>query len=840
MKTHEKIPFSKVCCAFLFLLSLQVVPFTSFAQTASSPIVCFGDSYLLSCDGLVGCNVPGASYTWSNYSGSWTANTSTVLMTPESPGYFSGTFYLFIMIPPDMISYGSCSVNVLPPVMVQGTAWQAGCTLPGNGIITTTTTGGFSNYTYIWSNGATTKDLYGLPAGTYTVWVSDAIQCQGVNTFVITPPSEMTITGTVTNVSCTGSGDGSITTTVTGGVPPFTYSWSNGATTKNISGLYAGGYTVTVTDSHLCTQAKSFTVMQASPPGIGTVAITPPSCYGSGDGSIQVFASGGVSPYTYMWNNGQITPMANNLTAGFYSVAITDAAGCGAFGAWQLNQPAPLSVSSQKTNVGCNGGNSGKIDLTVAGGTMPYTYNWNVSAQQGQGTPHVSGLTSGVYTVTITDNNFCVKIQSWTITQPALLITNAQVTNCQCNGDHTGAIYLFPSGGVSPYSYQWCQGAVTSMLTGLFAGNYCVTVSDANNCKSVTTWSVLESSYISVTPNVVNTTCPGGSNGQIGLTVSGGTGGPYTYFWSNGQTTATAINLTVGNYTVTVTNAGGCTGVASAIHVGSVNQLPENAGTISGTGVVGKGQTGVLYSVAPIAGAIGYVWSIPSGASIASVPAPGSIMLNFANNASSGYISVYGTNSCGSGGGSPEFRVTVIENNLTLENIFVAGTVCYNAIQTITVAGNGTSFMVPAGGSVTLIAGQNILLKTGTTINAGGELHGYISTDGHYCESLHNPVVNTPMQTGVEVPEPAGILHKRGLTLYPNPCSETCTVSIKGPSSKEIKRVEMYDLRGKRVFSEVLPGVTTYVCRVENLMPGIYQVVVTTSAGIERLKMIRL
>ena len=221
-----------------------------------------------------------------------------------------------------------------------------------------------------------------------------------------------------------------------------------------------------------------------------------------------------------------------------------------------------LTAASQ-TNVACNGGSTGAATVNAAtGGTGPYTYNWTPGTPTGDGTVSVTGLTPGVWTCTVTDNNGCSTTRDFTITQPTAISTaTAAQTNVSCNGGSNGSASVTPLGGAGGYTYSWSpSGGTAATATGLSAGTYTVTVTDANGCTATRTFTITQpTTIITATAAQTNVSCNGGSNGSATVTPSGGTGG-YTYSWSpSGGTAATATGLAAGSYTVTVTDANGCT-----------------------------------------------------------------------------------------------------------------------------------------------------------------------------------------------------------------------------------------------------------------------------------------
>jgi hypothetical protein len=294
-----------------------------------------------------------------------------------------------------------------------------------------------------------------------------------------------------------------------------------------------------------------------------------------------------------------------------------------------------------------------------------------------------------------------------------------------------------------------------------------------------------------------------------------------------------------GNISVYGKNEGG-SGTISPLFPVTVNPLPVAAGSISGPDSVQQGQNNLSYSVAAIPNATSYLWSYSgTGATISGNS--NNITISFASNATSGILHVNGTNLCGEGPSSFDFPVTVLTGvlaNQDLQNLTITpGQVsCYNATQTIAVAGNGTSFKVESGGSATLIAGQNIVFLPNVQVDPGGYLHGYITTTSEYCFSALKPValVETKQVTEEKV-EKENWLEK----VYPNPTSGMLTLALKTSDQDIPFQIRMYNLFGEMVYSKELIGKNTDVISLTDLRPGMYFLHVMLGGSSEVVKVIR-
>jgi len=251
---------------------------------------------------------------------------------------------------------------------------------------------------------------------------------------------------------------------------------------------------VTVTDANLCTTTATATITQ--PAAALSASITTQInvlCFGNSTGSATVTANNGTPGYTYSWSTvpSQVTPTAIGLPAGSYIVTVTDNNGCSVTTGTTIIQPlAPLAASiTAQTNVLCFGNSTGSATITVTGGTPGYTYSWNTTPSQA--TMMATGLPAGNYTVTVTDNNGCSLTNLVVITQPNLLTaTVTALPNALCIYDSNGIVSVVASGGVAPYSYNWPNGSHLTVINGLAAGTYSVTVTDNNGCSTISSGTI--------------------------------------------------------------------------------------------------------------------------------------------------------------------------------------------------------------------------------------------------------------------------------------------------------------------------------------------------------------
>jgi len=464
-----------------------------------------------------------------------------------------------------------------------------------NGSVTVAGSGGTSPYQYSLNGGAyQASGTFGtLTAGPYTVTVRDANLCTFNVPVTITQPTALggSITSQ-TNVSCFGGNNGSVTVAGSGGTAPYQYSLNGGAyqASGTFGTLTAGSYTVTVRDANLCTFNVPVTITQPAALGGSITSQTNVSCFGGNNGSVTVAGSGGTSPYQYSLNGGayQASGTFGTLTAGSYTVTVRDANLCTHNVPVTITEPAATvggSITSQ-TNVSCFGGNNGSVTVAGSGGTAPYQYSLNGGAYQASGT--FGTLTAGPYTVTVRDVNLCTFNVPVTITQPLAIglasLTANPVTGCY--GNTNGSIQIAANGGTPNYTYTLFLGATQigvpqtpvfplgANFTGLTAGTYSVSITDANSCPAYTESNIVLSEPPQLVINnvtSVDVVCNGESTGSITINASGGT--PAITYSITGEFGAyvasnTFTGLASGDYEVWVKDANGCTATWGNVYIG--------------------------------------------------------------------------------------------------------------------------------------------------------------------------------------------------------------------------------------------------------------------------------
>lgn len=459
---------------------------------------------------------------------------------------------------------------------------QPTCTFQNDGSITVIGTGGTGlgfNFTYAWSgglpNGATQTNL---GPGTYSVTVTDLNGCTDTLTVDLTlpiPPAIVSIDST--SVQC-GS-DGCLRVVTLPSAEIYTWTTLAGApvgATDEVCNLQGDTYMIVVSDDKGCTSSDTIVLASVVPLLISDTTLTNPTCFGYGDGQIVVGASGGTPNYTYAWDNNTAGPINPTLLAGDHIVTVTDQQGCTFVDTFTLVNPPSISLSS--TNIvpaTCSDDCDGQATLIAGYATLPptggdFTFLWDDG-----GTDSIRiDLCPGFRHVTITDVNQCFRIDSVAIGSPPPVDANITATPATCSGDDDGtATAIGTAGNGGPFTYLWSTGATTSIVNGLAAGDYDVTVTDSEGCSAVFGTTVDEPDPIVVLQDVNNSSnnqCYGDSTGVVAATATGGNPGGYDFVWSDATGVSVGFDaivngLPAGNYSVTVTDPEGCTGVNTAI-----------------------------------------------------------------------------------------------------------------------------------------------------------------------------------------------------------------------------------------------------------------------------------
>jgi gliding motility-associated-like protein len=542
------------------------------------------------------------------YSYSWSHNGS--LNNATATGLSAGNYT--VTVTDANLCTATVSATVTQPaaalsaVILPGSVTQVLCYNENTGAATVTPSGGTGSYTYTWSHnpGLNAPTASSLAAGTFSVTVSDANGCTtAANITISEPAAALAALPSVVSSSC-GNPDGSVSFSVSGGTSPYQYTWLNytDSISSSMQNLPAGAYHVTVTDQNGCTLSASATISDLGGPVVSLDTAVNILCHGLNTGEIQTEISGGTGTLTLLWSNGHTDPAINGLTAGTYTLSVTDINNCLATLSYEITEPDTLVAGLSPVPVSCNGLSDGAIFLTPMGGNAGYQYAWS----SGNSSQNITDIPSGWYNVTVTDQNNCIFTDSIEVVQPDTLVVTQSLTDVTCAGDTDGNANITVSGGVATYSFAWSSGQVTEDIASLSGGAYYFTVTDANNCIYSDSLVIAEALPLETVLLVTNVSCNGRSDGAVDLTVSGGNGGN-EYQWTGGLLTEDISNLSGGTYMVTVTDQNGCSNTDTVVVNEADSLLLSMA--VSHAGCYGNSDGTVSLTITGGNGSNAFVWS---------------------------------------------------------------------------------------------------------------------------------------------------------------------------------------------------------------------------------------
>ena len=461
-----------------------------------------------------------------------------------------------------------------------------------NGTATASVLGGVPPYNYQWVDtaiivGETNSSIMGLCAGDYAIVVTDNSGSVDSATVTITEPPILTSSITnQTDVTCANACNGTATITPVGGTTPYTYLWLDGVFPLNPSqtdsmatNLCADTFIVQIEDTNGCISVSSATITEPAPLGISLNSMTPAQCIIC-DGSASVSASGGILPYTYLWNdnNAQTTSLADSLCTSTYEATVTDANGCVTTLSVIVTGPGGFfSFIDTTGNTTCAGICDGQAVVIGSGGSPPYTYDWINPIPDtifGGTDSSITNLCADSYFTMVTDNNTCIStVPVFTIIDPPPFSANITDSNSvTCFGDSDGTATVTIINGISPYNYVWSSGDSTMGTTdtsdidsGLFAGTYFVTVTDSNGCIAFDSTNIPTPLPLTAPiTDSLNVNCGDSCNASATVTPVGGTP-PYSYLWDAGNTPndSATSGLCAGTHAVTVTETNACSTVTA-------------------------------------------------------------------------------------------------------------------------------------------------------------------------------------------------------------------------------------------------------------------------------------
>lgn len=597
--------------------ALLSVIFTG-VQAPTCADVCNGTSSVFAVGG-----VSGYSYSWNNGAGTGSSFSqlcavgNTLHVTDANNCAFDTTFSFPVQ-----------------PIQANLTVADALCANSCDGSAQVAPTGGTGAFSYNWSPGSPTGDgtpaVSGLCAGNYTVTIQDANGCDTTLLFQVTAPQPVAPNESHTDATCGGSCDGTATVAPTGGSGNYAFSWApapgGGAATASATGLCEGVYMVTITDATTGCDTSVAITIDAPAQIMPVPAVTDATCATSCDGTASAPATGGTGALTYAWMpavTGQGTPNATLLCPGTYSLTIADAAGCDTTVQFVIGAPPPLDPVITATDASCAGQCDGTASVNTTGGTGTLAYDWQPGNPMGDGTPTVTGLCAGTWSVTITDANNCDSTLQFTIAEPLPLQVTPAQTDVTCSSTCDGTATAAVTGGTGSYSYLWApapgSGQGTNAAGGLCAGTWSLTVTDANGCSIVQNYTILPAVPFDMVLTLGPASCPDVCDGTAQAVV-GGALPTYTYFWSPapamGQGTPNAAGLCPGAGSLLITDALGCDTVIN-FNIAAPPAL-DVASTVTDATCHGACDGSIILAPSGGNGAYTYVWAPASAGTGAS------------------------------------------------------------------------------------------------------------------------------------------------------------------------------------------------------------------------------
>ncbi len=473
----------------------------------------------------------------------------------------SGTYYLTVRDGGGCAVRDSVEIQYPSPLRAAYSIREISCASAADGQLSIAPGGGSAPYLFSIGMGAQPDSVFRqLAAGVaYPVSISDALGCRLDTTITLTEPLALAIGFQVVDAACFGEANGRVRASVSNARGPLTYAWAGlSVSVDSLRGIVAGNYTLTATDSAGCVATATATVGQPNRL-LATAAPDSVLCSGSSTGQIQLRTTGGVAPFQYAIAGSplQTDSLFTALSVGSYRFEVLDANGCRTEVSAFVDEPLPLSAFHQLQVITCAGESNGGIDLTINGGTRPYTFAWI----DGATTEDRTALGEGRYEVRVTDAKGCSYDYAVTLDAPLPLRLRSTQVDVSCFGYRDGSIRLQPTGGRQPYDYSW-SGPNGYAFFGpapgqLAAGTYDLRFSDTYGCSIDTAFVIEEPIAITLLTSIRDTVCSGASNGEGRVSVTGGTA-PFAYSWSNGETDSVAVGLRAGLASVTVVDAQGC------------------------------------------------------------------------------------------------------------------------------------------------------------------------------------------------------------------------------------------------------------------------------------------
>ncbi len=588
-------------CVLLDTTSLNSPDSLAVTKSNITNVKCFGES-----NGNINLDVAGGNGVYFYY---WSNNATTNSITNLK----SGNYRVTVSDGNNCIAKDSVNITQPDSIGILTTVKNIDCKIPDSGAITTLVTGGASPYTFLWAGpnnfSSNTPDINNLLSGIYTLSVTDISTCVSTKTINLTTPTNFSVSETISSVKCKGDSTGSIMLNLVGGTPPFDFQWSNNKKTPSINNLLSGNYSVTINDISDCSLVKYYTINEPNTALNLQISAIDSLCNGATNGELEASTVGGTSPYVYKWELGQTTPKVSNLSAGFYTLTVTDWNQCTASAQREINEFGKIDLKIGENVASCFNGNDAILKITeitynqVVIPINQFTYRWSNGSNLNSADQLETGKT---YTVTVTNGKGCSAMESRTTKNPTpVTIQLLSSKNPSCAKGNDGEISVRASGGSLPYTFNWSNKDAGQKIVGLSDGDFSVTASDSKGCTATDSYNLTKPKSFTFNSLGSKIRCAGTSTGTAQINVVGGTP-PYAYEWESGEKTANLTNLSAGNYTFTITDAAGCEKTGSV----KIDAVAALSATFTASPVRCGNQSNGAFSIFPKGGTAPYQYSV--------------------------------------------------------------------------------------------------------------------------------------------------------------------------------------------------------------------------------------
>ena len=699
----------------------------------------------------------------------------------------------------------SYTLNSISGISIEIDVLPVTCFGGNDGQIQVLIEGGSGEYELEWNNGATSEILEGLEAGFYVLNLMDSNGCEALTQVQVHEPEEFILTASLENETCFDAGDGSIDLQVQGGTGAYTYEWSNEQNAPIQELLSAGSYSVTVYDERLCQVTETFVLDELEPLRISS-HIEDVKCLGASDGSIGLSVNGNQGAVDVLWNTGQSALELMDIGPGSYQVTISDQNDCTATESYVIRDGEDIEATFEVEKENCYASGDALINIPEILGNGPFEIQWD--SPNNTGTTSLEGLTAGLYELSISDVNNCIKAFEIEVEATEQIQADLSLENVICHGDETGTASATITGGAEPYQYEWLDADATSLASSnavseLAAGNYSLIITDANECQELFEFEIEENPLLNPNADITDVSCPSAGDGALSINLENLES--YSFEWSTGDDAAMIEGLDAGTYDLSITDALSC----ETVYQFFITE-PEPFELIYGLqDETCFGENNGEIAVAFSGGTAPYMYEWSNGSTERTIEElePGFYEL---------YIS--DADNCDFDTSFTIEAATEIDVEVDLND---ADQGEHNGSIELIIEGGALPYRInwDNGGSGPLLSA----LSPGT--------YGYTLTDGNGCEKIGSYEINE-LRPNAILNTPNG-----SLVVYPNPSSGL--LQVKSSASLALAEITIYDVRGREMSPAKLQKMGREIMLdLNHLLSGVYFVEIKESNTISRVKII--